>query len=264
MNYYKASLQYDGTDYNGFQWQKGMSTIQSEFNHSLKNLIEGKISTVGASRTDSGVHAVEQIVKITSDQEIECSSFLIELNKTLPSQIKCLELTPCEGTFNPIGDCLTKEYRYLFTNVLKDNCTERRFIANNPYEFDVPAMKLCADAISGEHSFHNFCSTGSNVKTTIRNVILSELSLVNPHEVFPNSELFQLPEDLTECYQLRIIGNGFLKQMIRHLVSALWMVGNRKFSTEDFFVLLNGPKREKRLWKAAHPKGLCLYRINYR
>ncbi|HXH74126.1 MAG TPA: tRNA pseudouridine(38-40) synthase TruA [Bacteriovoracaceae bacterium] len=261
MNYYKATIQYDGTNYFGFQWQKDIPTIQNDFNLSLKQLISGKISTVGASRTDSGVHAIEQIVKITSEQQIECGSFLTKLNNSLPAQIKCLSIVPCEGSFNPITGSASKEYRYLFTNKLQSSCFDQRFIANNPYSLDLGLMKKCAKEIVGKHDFHNFCSAGSNVKTTIRDVSLCEFTEVDPHAVLPQSDLFLLPHDLRHCYQLRIEGSGFLKQMVRHLMSALWLIGGNKLTPVEFSLLINGPAKTRRLWKVASPRGLHLYQF---
>lgn len=259
--YYKAKVQYDGTDYYGFQWQKDLRTIQSDINQALSEVVPGKISTMGASRTDTGVHALDQYVKITSENEIDCSSFLSHINKSLPSQIRCLAITPCEKGFKPASDGISKEYRYFFTNTIGENHAERRFIANNPYPINLEAMKFCAQALVGKHDFHNFVSMGSNVKTTVREITSCELSEINPHELFAQSEIFQV--DVIKCYQLRIEGNGFLKQMIRHLMTAMWKVGNGRLSVEEFILLLNGPKREKTLWKVAHPKGLFLYRIQY-
>lgn len=261
MNYYKAIIQYDGTNYFGFQWQKDIPTIQNDFNLSLAQLVSGKITTLGASRTDTGVHALEQIVKITSEQEIECGSFLIEFNKKLPPQIRCLKIDPCEGSFNPITSSTSKEYRYLFTNKLNSGCIDQKYIANNPYKIDIELMKICAKEIAGKHSFHNFYSAGSNVKTTIREVSSCEITVVDPHSVLPQTEIFLLPHDLRQCYQLRIEGKGFLKQMVRHLMSALWLVGSGKISPEEFTLLLNGPSKTTRLWKVASPRGLYLYQF---
>lgn len=263
MNYYKATIQYDGTNYCGFQWQKDIPTIQNDINQTLYQLMNGKISTMGASRTDTGVHAVEQIVKITSEQQIECESFLLKLNLALPSQIKCLCLAPCEGSFKPANDSKSKEYRYLFTNTLRSSCDDQMFIANHPYNLDLELMKKCTQEIVGTRNFQNFCSAGSNVKTTIRHISFCEISEVDPHTVLPKSDLFVLPNDLRKCYQLRIEGSGFLKQMVRHLMSALWLVGSGKISPEEFSLLINGPLKTKRLWKVASPRGLFLYRFKY-
>lgn len=262
MNYYKATFQYDGTNYFGFQWQKGIPTIQNVINLSLAQLIPGKVTTMGASRTDTGVHALEQIVKITTDHEIECPGFIVLLNQILSNEIRCLNIEPCQGSFNPITFSQSKEYRYLFTNTLGSMGVEQRFIANYPYDLNLPLMQECARKIIGRHDFRNFCSAGSNVKTTIREVLECELVEVNPHLFLNDSDLFTLSHDLKHCYQLRIVGQGFLKQMVRHLMSALWLVGRGKISPDEFSALINGDIRKKRLWKVSTPRGLYLYRFN--
>lgn len=263
MNYYKATIQYDGTNYFGFQWQKGIPTIQDEFNKSLAQIVPGKITTMGASRTDTGVHALEQIVKITTEVEIDCETFVARFNQVLPPQINCISFLSCEGSFNPITASNGKEYRYFFTNNFQSSCIDQRFIANNPYKLNIELMKKCAELIAGTHDFHNFFSAGSNVKSTVRHVAVCELSEVDPHMVLPQSELFLLPGDLRQCYQLRIEGKGFLKQMVRHLMSALWLVGSGRITPEQFSSLLKGPKKTERLWKVASPRGLFLYRFQH-
>lgn len=263
MNYYLARIQYDGTGYYGFQWQTGLPTIQHDFNLALGKILSGKISTMGASRTDTGVHAFEQFVKITSENEMEVSSMVRRLNEVLPPQIHCLDFSVSEKSFLPAKASLSKEYRYLFTNIIGDNRTQRKFIANNPYPLNLEAMKICVNALVGKHDFHNFVSTGSNVKSTVREISVCELSAVVYESVFSDSPLFPKPDDLGICYQLRVEGNGFLKQMIRHLMTALWKVGNGRLSVEEFLLLLDGPKKSKSLWKVAHPKGLFLYKITY-
>lgn len=261
MHYYKATIQYDGTGYSGFQWQAGAASIQGELNQALQSIHAGRITTGGASRTDSGVHAVEQVVKMTTENPI---AFSIEaFNQALPKQIRCLDLAPCGGEFNPNTNTISKEYRYLFTNRPHVIESERRFVANVSYQFDVDAMKRCAQLLVGTHDFCNFYSMGSNVKTTIREVYACELSTINPHEVFSHSPIFKFPFELTQCYQLKIEANGFLKQMIRHTIRALWMVGSGRFTEQTFCDYLKGPKAPKQLWKVAVPNGLFLYRINY-
>ena len=259
--YYQTKFQYDGTGYYGFQWQTDLRTIQEEINQSLAKLIPGKITTMSASRTDTGVHAREQYVKITSENAIDMENFPEVINRILPSQIRCLGISVSDIIWRPANDSTRKEYRYLFTNTIGDNHTDRRFIANNPYELDLAAMKSCAAAIVGEHSFHNFVSMGSNVKSTVRIVFSCEITEIDPKVLFADSPVF--PVDVDRCYQLRIEANGFLKQMIRHLMTALWKVGNGRITVAEFQELLNGPKKEKTLWKVAHPKGLFLWRIDY-
>lgn len=263
MYYYKTTIQYAGTNYAGFQWQNGTPTVQSAFNESLSKILNGKFTTMAASRTDTGVHALDQVVKITSSDPIDLITFINNFNEALPNQIRCLKIENCDGLFRPSASSLSKEYRYFFTNKTQVSKVETQFIANIANKLDVEAMKICVQALIGTHNFKNFYSSGSNVKSTIRHVIVCELSEINPQEVFSNEEIFQIPKDLNNCYQLKIEANGFLKQMIRHIVSSLWMVGSGKLSTNEFIELLYAPKSDKQLWKVASPNGLYLYRINY-
>lgn len=263
MYYYKAKIQYDGTNYAGFQWQNGLLTIQSEFNKSLSQIIPGKFTTMAASRTDTGVHALEQFVKISSTQSMDCTSLLESLNFVLPNDIRCIYIEPSTGLFRPASDTTSKEYRYLFTNRVQSPKEDRRFIANISNKLDLKAMQTCIDLIHGAHDFCNFYSSGSNVKSTTRTISTCELSIIDPRLFFLKNELFNIPQDLDSCYELRIIADGFLKQMIRHLVSALWKVGSGKISPSEFLAYLDGPKSKKQLWKVAPPSGLFLYQINF-
>lgn len=262
MNYYKATFQYDGTNYFGFQWQKDIPTIQNEINVALSSLVPGKITTMGASRTDTGVHALAQVVKITSEQEMNCTSSLALLNQTLLPEIRCLKIEECAGSFNPTTFASSKEYRYLFSNTLRSRGIEERFVANFPYELNIKAMQEGARLIVGIHDFRNFYSTGSNVKTTIREVLNCELTEVDPRSVLLNLELFPISKELRTCYQLSIEGRGFLKHMVRHLMSALWSVGQGRISIDEFSLILSGVPKEKRLWKVATPRGLYLHRYH--
>ncbi len=263
MNYYKVTIQYEGTHYSGLQWQQGLKTVQDEFNKALAQLIEGKITTTSASRTDSGVHALMQIMKVTSSCAIDKEYFCIQINKLLPADIRSLKIENCASSFKPSVDSLSKEYRYLFTNKSKVSLTDMQFISNISNTLDFDEMKKCISMLKGIYDFQNFYSAGSNVKSTIRNIISCELTEINPHTIFENLELFKIPTSVDHCYELKIVANGFLKQMIRHLVSALWMVGSQKITSDEFQVFLSGPKVLKQRWKVAPPNGLFLFQIVY-
>lgn len=262
-HYYKATILYDGTGYFGFQWQKGIPSVQNDFNLAVGKILKGKFTTMSASRTDTGVHALKQVVKITADNEIDCPSFLEEFNNHLPPRIRCLEIIPSHRKFRPANDHHSKEYHYYFTNKKIVPIEDKRYVSNISKPLDMEAINKCVKELSGTHDFKNFCSAGSNVKSTVRTISTCELVEINPHSILSPGEFFILPKDLTHCYQLRLVGNGFLKQMIRHIVSGLWMVGTGKLSTQDFFDLLYGEKRDKRIWKVAPPNGLFLIDIRY-
>ncbi len=263
MFYSKAVIQYDGSNYAGFQWQKNAHTIQAAINHALALVQNGICTTMSASRTDSGVHALEQVIRITSSQPIEHPQLLEKLQNVLPAQIRILSLHPSQRSFNPALDSQSKQYSYLFTNRQIASSEDRKYIANISNPLNLQWIRACTKMIQGKHDFCNFVSTGSSVKTTIRDVSLCELHTINPHHFFADSPLFQIDLSLQECYQLKIEANGFLKQMIRHLVAALWRVGSGKLSVDEFAALLQAPKHPQQLWRVATPSGLYLQRINY-
>lgn len=261
MYYYKAQIAYDGTGFAGFQFQKNASTIQEEINKTLEKLLKGKVTTTATSRTDSGVHAREQMLRICMNQEIDCEDLLLKINETISKQIKFHTLSPCPWTYRPGLEARTKEYRYYFTN-LKGIKEDLRYIANTAHNLDLDLIDLCCKMLCGEHDFINFSSTGSNVKSSIRTIFECELKVINPQDLFTENALFKIPDNLVSCLELRIVANGFLKQMIRHIVSVLWRVASHKMEIQEFKDLLAGAKLEKQMWRVAPAKGLFLYKIN--
>lgn len=259
MNYYKAILQYIGTDRMGFQWQEGMPTIQDDLNLSLEKLLQGKVTTRAASRTDKGVHAIGQVVKISAEDPSILDA--ARLNSELPAHMRCLELSPCAGDFIPSVDQLSKEYRYLFTNTPGISGSDQRYIAQTPYTLNFDNIQTCVEMLKGRNDFRNFWSIGGISNTTIRDILEADLEIIDPRELMKDS-LFTAG-DVTSCWQFRIVGKGFLKHMVRHLVGALWMVGNGRLTVENFKELLYGEQKHQRPWKKADPRGLYLMRVNY-
>jgi tRNA pseudouridine38-40 synthase len=259
MNYYKAIIQYDGTDRIGFQWQEGMPTIQGDINISLQKILEGKVTTRSASRTDKGVHAFGQVVKISAEDSSKLDA--ARLNSALPSHIKCLDLSPCAGDFIPSVDQISKEYRYLFTNTPGISGQDQRFIAQTPYPLNIENMQTCVEMLKGRNDFKNFWSIGGISNTTIRDILECDLTQINPNDLFEDSLFSAGP--VSSCWQFRIVGKGFLKHMVRHIVGSLWMVGNGRLSVQDFDKYLHGELREQRPWKKADPRGLYLLKVSY-
>lgn len=259
MNYYKAILQYDGSDRIGFQFQEDMPTIQGDINLALEKMLEGKVTTRAASRTDKGVHAFGQVVKISAEDPRKLDTD--KLNSSLPSHIRCLAISPCAGDFIPSVDQISKEYRYLFTNTPGISGSDQRYIANTPYPLNFDHIQTCIDMLKGRNDFKNFWSIGGIANTTLRDILECDLTIINPQTLFRDT-LFTAGE-VTSCWQFRIVGKGFLKHMVRHLVGALWMVGNGRLSVKDFTELLRGEQKEQRPWKKADPRGLYLMKVSY-
>jgi len=255
MYFYKTLIQYDGTERLGFQWQEGSPTIQGDLDVALQKIFTGKFSTRAASRTDKGVHAIAQVVKISAEDEtpLELATF----NAALPPHMTCLEISTCPAEFIPSMDQVSKEYRYLFTN----QSDEQRYIANTPNPLNIEGMQTCLEMLSGTHDFRNFWSIGGVSSTTERLILECDLTMINPQEFFKNTLFTAGP--VTSCWQFRIVGTGFLKHMVRHLVGALWLVGEGKLSVDAFSQLLHGEQKQQRPWKKADPRGLYLLKVSY-
>lgn len=248
---YKAILQYDGSLYQGFQVVHGAPTIQGELNLALARLIPGEFTTRAASRTDKGVHALAQVIKISSLTPLT----LEEINQVLPASMRCLGLTSCPEDFIPSMDQISKEYRYLFCDF------PERYIAQSPSLLNLPAMQECARLLEGRHDFKNFWSIGGVSNSTIRQILSCEITNVDPRELFKGT-LFST--ELTDAWQFRIVGTGFLKHMVRHLVGSLWLVGSGTLTVLDFKNYLHGDLKPQRPWKKADPRGLYLFKVNYK
>ena len=249
---YLAILQYDGTNHQGFQFQAGARTIQGDLNLALERLFKAPFTTRAASRTDKGVHALAQVVKISTEDATPLTQSRFQ--EVLPSHIRCLDLTLCPRDFIPSMDQVSKEYRYLFSD------TSDRFIANVPENLNIQVMKECVAMLTGRHDFKNFWSIGGVSNSTVREILACDLTLINPQELFRDT-LFTTP--LNSCYQFRIVGTGFLKHMVRHLMGAIFQVGQNNLTSDDFARYLNGEQKSQRPWKKADPKGLYLYQVSY-
>lgn len=261
--YYMCKIQYNGAKYCGFQLQNELSTIQLLINNAFNDYVKGTVTSTVASRTDSGVHAKFQIIRICSPIELEIvnnfDDLLIFLNATLPKDIKILEIKSCTWDLKPSALVLTKEYHYLFSNTFSNSDIEKSIISFNPYPLEIQKIKRCLHFLNNTHNFQNFYSTGSNVKSTTRTLFECEIKEINPHQFYQDFSLVQFPDNIEVCYQFIFKGDGFLKQMIRHLVRALWLVGSGKISEEYFYELLTGEKKNQTLWKIAPAGGLYLY-----
>ncbi len=253
MNFHQAILQYDGTDRQGFQHSDGAQTIQGDLNLALQTILTGDFSTRAASRTDKGVHALAQVIKISAEDPRPLE--VAQLNALLPVHIRCLSISPCPADFIPSIDQRTKEYRYLFSNTANE-----RYLAQAPGALNIDLMQTCVAMLKGTNDFKNFWSIGGVSNTTIREILACDLSVINPQDLFQNT-LFTT--DTTSCWQFRIHGTGFLKHMVRHLVGALWEVGSGKLSVDEFTKLLHGDLKPQRPWKKADPKGLFLVKVHY-
>ena len=251
MIYYRLTLQYKGTTYSGWQIQPDAKTIQGELHEALKKITKSpSVKSIGSGRTDAGVHALDQVVKIQIELEIPPENLVKALNSNLPDDIRVLKASLSDDAFMPTVDAISKEYIYRFTTGRTPTAFQREFIANHAFELDRKLMDEACKILIGKHDFMNFYTEGTEVNSTIREIFECEILDARQDGIFP------------EHFVFRVVGSGFLKQMVRLLVGALWNVGRGKISLEEFKKSLQEPSRS-RLGAVAPPEGLYLARVNY-
>lgn len=253
INYYKLEIAYDGHCYFGWQIQPNVRTVQGELNGALEKICKSSVRTIGAGRTDTGVHALRQFVKVECNLEIEPDSFKKALNALLPEDIRVLECSPSFSDFKPTNDAKSKTYFYLFSNVEEVAPFQTHYMSNISFELDFDLMHKACKLFVGTHDFADFRCVGTDVSTTVREIYHCELS--GPHHdglsgIFP------------EYYKIEIRGNGFLKQMVRLIVGTIWNVGRGKISLEEISRALSSPTG-KHLGTVAPPFGLYKSQVTY-
>lgn len=253
--FYKLWCSYRGTNYFGWQIQSGEKTIQGEINRSLAKICKSdNIRSIGASRTDAGVHAFEQIIRIDIPLAIDGHSLLKALNSLLPGNIRILNVENCQEDFHPIFDCSSKEYLYFFCLNRFSSPFINDLITYCPFQLDFELMKKGAEIFVGEHDFINYYCTGSEVKSTIRAIFEFEIDRIFSDGIW--SDL------CSEYYVCRIRGNGFLKQMVRLIVGSLFNLGRKKVGLLELEESLR-VRLDQKLGAVAPPQGLYLNKIFY-
>jgi tRNA pseudouridine38-40 synthase len=249
------TLQYKGTQYLGFQIQSKGQTIQGELNSALKILSKSnEVKSVGSGRTDAGVHAFGQVVRIEIPVDIPATSLVRAINSHLPQDIRVTEAIHCTKEFHPIYSAHSKEYNYVFSNIEGMSPFGHELVSHVPFQFDFELMQKGCQLFCGEHDFINFQCTGTDVETTVRTIFKCE--------IVHHQSSGHWGHVLTDYYVFRIIGSGFLKQMVRLMMGAIWNLGRGKITLEDLRKSLKGPM-PRRLGATAPPQGLYLVEVHY-
>lgn len=254
ISYYRLLLQYKGTHYLGWQVQPESAgkTVQGELNKALEIVSKAKAQSMGAGRTDAGVHALGQVAKVGIELEILPENLVKALNVNLPDDIRIIHAEKSDHEFFPTVHATSKEYQYRFTCSRSFTAFQNDLIVNYPFELDIGKMQEACKVLVGEHDFINYFCEGTEVSSTVRIIFECEIQKIE------QGDWGMLPSH----YALRIVGNGFLKQMVRLIMGALWNVGRGKISVEEFALSL-GSRKTQRMGAVAPPQGLYMVRVIY-
>jgi len=244
MKRIKLTIAYDGTNYCGWQVQPNGITVEEVVNKALKKLTGEDIQVIGASRTDSGVHALGNVAVFDTHTTIPPERISYALNQRLPEDIVIVKSEEVAEDFHPrYCDC-SKTYEYRILNTRIPIPTKRLTNYFVSYDLDVEKMRKAAGYLIGEHDFVSFCNVRTDVEDTVRTV--TEL------------EILKDGEEIT----IRISGNGFLYNMVRIIVGTLIRVGRGFYEPEKVKEILEAKDR-KAAGVTAPPHGLILAEIRY-
>ena len=225
MKRVKLVVAYDGTAYHGWQIQPGAKTIEGELNRTLSELLQEEIQVIGASRTDSGVHALCNVAVFDTDTRIPAEKLSYALNQRLPEDIRIQSSCEVETDFHPRHCDSRKTYEYRILNREFPLPTRRLYSYFTYVPLDVSRMKKAASYLIGEHDFKSFCATAEVVESTVRT--LYEASVIRE----------------TDEIVIRVCGNGFLYNMVRIIAGTLMEVGRGNLEPERMKEILEAKDR---------------------
>lgn len=245
MPRYRALIEYDGTDYYGYQRQiEGQPTIQGEIENVLNQLTRQPIAVTGAGRTDSGVHATGQVISFTVDWRHGAATLQKAINANLPRSIAVLQLSECRPDFHPRYDarCRVYEYHFYQSVVHRPLLRHRSWQIKPP--FDMAAVQAATAVIIGEHDFATFGQPPQGINS-VRQVLTASWT-----------------HSADETMVFTISANAFLYRMVRSIVGSLKKVGDGSWTVNDFVEAFQARERS-RCAPLAPAYGLYLVAVAY-
>ena len=235
---------YDGTDFVGWQIQNEGRTVEGELNKAINALTGETIEVIGASRTDSGVHAKGNVAVFDTESTVPADRFMYALNVFLPEDISVVESKEVAPDFHPRHCSSIKTYEYrIFVSRINDPL-KRRYAYRFPTELDVNKMDEAAKYLIGEHDFKSFCCVRTQAETTVRKIY--------------SADVFHDGDDIL----IRVSGAGFLYNMVRIIAGSLMEVGSGKKDPVHIKEVLEGTDRTL-AGPTAEPQGLTLVNIEF-
>ncbi|MFH1414337.1 MAG: tRNA pseudouridine(38-40) synthase TruA [Candidatus Omnitrophota bacterium] len=243
----KLRIEYDGTDYAGWQVQNGRRrTIQGTLEQTLQKILQEKVRIIASGRTDAGVHALGQVANFKTKSAIALDRLQRALNGVLPEDIKISKIEEERLEFNSCFNAKSKVYSYSILNRRYPAPLLRKRVYFYHYPLDIGLMRREARCLLGRHDFSAFCASGSGAKDGVRRVKRINIR----HSKQP------------KLFTIDIEANGFLYNMVRNIVGTLLKIGRGKLARGSLKRILRS--RDRKLSGPTAPAcGLCLIKVNY-
>lgn len=245
MKNVKLTIEYDGTNYHGWQRQSNAKTVQEVIEKAIRGLTGEEVEINGSSRTDQGVHAYGQVANFFTRSSIPHDRFSYALNRMLPEDIVIRNSEEVSMDFHARYSSTGKKYRYLIYNSRFPSAIFRNRAYHVSHDLNVDNMKKAISFFIGTHDFSAFKATGSSVKTSVRTIYDANLTRVDDNIWF------------------EVSGDGFLYNMVRIIAGTLVDVGMGRIKAEDIPGIIESHDR-KRAGRTAPPQGLYLVEVYYK
>ncbi len=240
----RVTIQYDGTDFHGWQIQPGLRTVQGCLADALREISGENVKIIGSGRTDAGAHALRQTANFQLEKEFDAAELQRALNSLLPWDVRIVGLSRTSDRFHARRDARSKLYRYqIYTGPVISPFAYRYYL-HFPRPLAVEKMQAAAQAFIGEHDFTAFAASGSSGSDRVRTVFRSEVAR-------SGRRLFYLVE-----------ADGFLQHMVRNIVGTLIEVGSGRIDPAEIASIFESRERA-RAGPTVAARGLFLVRVNY-
>jgi tRNA pseudouridine38-40 synthase len=241
---YCAIVEYDGTDFLGYQLQAKGRTVQGEIETCLKRVTQAEVRIDAAGRTDAGVHATGQVIAFNVAWRHTLIDLQRALNATLPDDIAITQLRTVKPTFHPRFSALSRTYHYQIVNQRWPNVLQRRYAYHVDQDLDIGEMNKAGQLLIGSHDFASF-GKPTQGHSTVRTVMQAEWFTKSSNRLI-----------------FKITANAFLYRMVRNIVGTLVETGLRRLTVDDVKEILE----VRELTRSAPPApacGLCLVNVTY-
>ena len=275
---WKLTLAYDGTEFQGWQVQPGLPTIQGELQAALCRITGETLLPQGSGRTDAGVHALAQVASFALRAPIPRENLRRALNRTLPPAIRILEARTVRSTFHARHSAVAKTYEYrIFREAI---CPPflARYVYACPWALDLAALEACARLFEGEHDFQSFAATDPERRSRGLSGLLDEIEQEEKAAAAEMTAVERLEQTTTrtifssawetrqseagELLVCRVRGSGFLHHMVRNLVGTMIDVGRGQLALEAIPGILAARSRSA-AGPTAPARGLFLHSVDY-
>lgn len=242
MNNYKLTIQYDGTNYSGWQIQSNANSIQQEVINAIKIILKEDVNLIGSGRTDAGVHAIGQVANFKAEKEIDLYKFQFQLNSILPEDISITSIQKADEKFHSRFDAKKRTYLYLISQFKSP--FYKKYSYFYPQQINLVKLNELSNIFLGKKDYSSFCKKKSEVENKICNVY--EISWFTQYDLI----IFKVAAD------------RFLHGMVRAIVGTL--LNSLKQDNQELYIqqIFESANRET-AGEAVPAKGLFLYKVEY-